>query len=865
MRFPAAAVLLFGVLAGPAAEAKPLTEVVQKSGIQGGLVVHLGTADADQIASLRLNERFVVQGLDGDAARVAAARKRLREKGRPATVTVIAHRGPTLPYVDNAVNLLVADDSTGATIDEMMRVLAPGGVAMIRGVRSQGSGVKSEKTEIGGAVWSKIVKPWPKDIDQWTHFLHEPDNNAVARDTQVAPPHHLQWTAGPRWGRTHDHLHSMSAAVSAKGRLFYIVDEGSIASVNEPSRWRLVARDAFSGVLLWKKEISPWEDRLRPFRSGPAEMPRRLVAVDDRVFVTLGYGKPVTALNAATGEVVHTYAGTENTHEILFHEGKLYLVVSDPLPKESGTTGEVLRRLQLWRGAYGRYVTRYMKKHLQCLQADTGKVVWKKKDADAENVLPLTTALADARLFFENEKQIVALAADSGEVLWKTDRPVALHRYAWSAPTLVVTDGVVLSADRAPEENLDTEGGDKTKLEWLVTANHLLTSGEIMAFSAKTGKKLWTAPCHEGFNVPVDLFVIDGKVYSGVLAWGRQPGITQVYDLHTGKVVARRPPDQGCYTIGFGHHRCYRNKATTKYILHGRSGVEFVDLGSSRVFADHWVRGTCQYGILPCNGLLYAPPHSCACYITAKLNGFNALAAKRDEGRGTRDRGGEKREEGGEKEQEAIVFHVQQPEKGPAYEEVRGRKPWVRKGDWPTYRHDVARSGATDVSLSPQLKKGWEQAFAGPLTAVVVAEDKVLFAQKDLHTVHAVSAADGKPIWSFTAGGRVDSPPTVFGGCAYFGSADGWVYCVQLSDGRLCWRFRASRQSRQLVSYEQLESVWPVHGTPLIVPGKNTVAFPAMVIVVAGRSSFLDGGLYLYQVDAITGYQYNQERISHRD
>ena len=32
-----------------------------------------------------------------------------------------------------------------------------------------------------------------------------------------------------------------------------------------------------------------------------------------------------------------------------------------------------------------------------------------------------------------------------------------------------------------------------------------------------------------------------------------------------------------------------------------------------------WVRGICQYGILPCNGLVYSPPDQCGCYIESKL------------------------------------------------------------------------------------------------------------------------------------------------------------------------------------------------------------------------------------------------------
>jgi len=822
------------------AETESAKKIVLEAGIKGGLIVHLGAGDAEETASLRLNERFVVQGLERDAERVLEARKYLQRMGLSGCVTVIQWRGANLPYADNMVSLVVANGESQVAREEIARVLAPGGVALF----------PNRQSAIEHWKWSK---PWPEDIDEWTHFLHGPDNNAVAEDTRVAPPHHMQWVAGPRWGRSHDHFASMSAAVSASGRIFYIVDEGSIASVKEPAKWMLVARDAFNGVLLWKKDIGPWENHLRPFRSGPAELPRRLVAVGDCVYVTLGYGKPTVALDAATGDEVHTYEGTENTHEILYHDGKLYLVISEPLSdakaKESGTSGERLRNLALWRDFYGRYVTRYLPKHIRCLEADTGKLLWKKKDADTENVLALTLAVAEGRVFFENEKKILALEAESGELVWQAVRPIAFHRYAWSSPTLVVSDGVVLSADRAAAANLDTEGGDKKKLEFLVTANHLLTGGEMMAFSAETGEKLWTVPCHEGFNFPVDVFVAQGKVWSGELAWGRQPGLTKVYDLHTGEVVAERPPDQQVYTIGFGHARCYRNKATTQYVIHGRSGVEFLDMSSNQIIADHWIRGTCQYGILPCNGLLYVPPHSCACYIEAKLNSFNVLAATRESKRPN-------------VEESKSGMRL---EKGPAYEQIGNRKSKIENhNDWPTYRHDSGRTGAAGVSLSSNLRRGWEKELAGPLTSVVVANGSLFVAQASAHTIHALDATDGSPLWQYTAGGRVDSPPTVRGGFVYFGSADGWVYCLRATDGVLAWRFRAAPESRQIVSYGQLESVWPVHGNVLVHQGQNPSSSPA-AYAVAGRSAFTDGGLFLCRLDARTGELISERRISHRD
>ena len=150
-------------------------------------------------------------------------------------------------------------------------------------------------------VWEKTVKPWPDAIDEWTHYLHGPDNNAVADDELVASPLHVQWVGGPKWARHHDHLASVSAMVSAHGRLFAIVDEGPIDVDRPAAEWFLVARDAFNGVVLWKRPVGPWEGHLRPFRSGPPELSRRLVAVGDRVYVTLGYGQPLAGSGRRLG------------------------------------------------------------------------------------------------------------------------------------------------------------------------------------------------------------------------------------------------------------------------------------------------------------------------------------------------------------------------------------------------------------------------------------------------------------------------------------------------------------------------------------------------------------------------------------
>ena len=110
--------------------------------------------------------------------------------------------------------------------------------------------------------------------------------------------------------------------------------------------------------------------------------------------------------------------------------------------------------------------------------------------------------------------------------------------------------------------------------------------------------------------------------------------------------------------------------------------------------------------------------------------------------------------------------------------------------------------------------------------------------------MHALDETTGEPKWTFTAGARIDSPPTIYRGRVVFGGADGWVYCLT-TDGELAWRYRAAPLDRRTMAYEQLESLWPVHGSVLIRDDT--------VYCVAGRSIFLDGGLRLLRLDLQTG------------
>ena len=757
-------------------------QILEATGVEGGLVVHVGAGDGKLTAALRASDAYIVHGLDRDAENVEAARRHIQSLGVYGKVSAARLTGNRLPYVDNLVNLVVAEDLGAVSMDEVMRVLCPNGVSY---VKQEGK-------------WTKTVKPRPSEIDEWTHCLHDATNNPVAHDAVVGPPRRLQWVGSPRWSRHHDNMSSVSAVVTSGGRVFYVFDEGSPASIFLPSKWVLIARDAFNGSILWKRPIPNWHVRLWPLKSGPAQLTRRLVAVGDTVYVTLDIDAPLVALDAATGEMKRTFEGTAATEEIIHDDGVLFALVRPEgvestlhRTDEHESLSAVRKHRSTWRWEPEARV-------IVALDADSGETLWRARTPVAQ-----ATLAADRQsVFFYDGEKVVCLDRGTGRERWQSAAVTSRKlNHSGYTPNLVVFGDVVLFA-----------GGDRSMTSLL----------------AATGEKLWSEPHHRGgHNSPEDLIVVGGLAWSAAIAGGGDSGLWTGRDLKTGEIKNEFAPDVETYWF---HHRCYRAKATDQYLLPSRTGIEFVDFEKQTWEIHHWVRGACLYGIMPANGLIYAPQHPCACYPEAKLNGFNALSAASK----------------GPRIDKAIAAE-DRLQRGPAYgQDVAGDAGGGdRPGDWPTYRHDASRSGRTGVAVSAKLAAAWKADVGGKLSSVVVADGRLFVAEIDRHTVHALSAEAGEKLWSYTAGGRVDSPPTIYRGLALFGSADGYVYCLRASDGELVWRFRAAPMDERLVVFEQVESVWPVHGSVLVED--DVVQF------AAGRNMFVDGGIWLYRLEPKSG------------
>ena len=784
----------------PALNAKQL---LISSGVQGGLIVHLGCGDGKLSTALCEKDCFWVYGLDTDEASVTAARKNAAAQNRSSKIAFDVLRSEQLPLIDNTANLVIAENLGRLPLSEVVRILAPNGVAFLKQAGS----------------WTKQIKPRPPAYDDWTHYLHGPDGHVMSKDLAVGPPFHVQWAGEPQHAKSHTYMTTMNVMVSGGGRLFYIVDETIRAlPASLPSRWSLIARDAFNGIVLWKRSLDSWQPSYVKDRNCyPADLHRRIIASDNALFCTLSIFGAVSALDAATGAILRTYRGTEKAEEIIHAAGVLYIVANNADAKT------------IDRRAMAYHHVEPKAKRIMAFRADTGAALWVKSDADTDGLMPMTLASKQGRLFLQNTAAVICLDATSGKALWKTARPTDYLRPGWSAPNLTVLDDVVISADR--------QSGPGQKLGKDQFAAGGFSTGDMVAFALQSGQRLWSAPCAEGGRAPADVFSVGGRVWYGENLERTPQDYRSIRDLHTGKLLLQSPLSADWPTQH--HHRCYQDKATANYILAGRTGVEFIDLKTGVITPHNWVRGSCKFGVMPANGLLYAPPDQCGCYIESRLTGFHALAPKRPTEAAS-----------SENQPERLI-------KGPAYGIVTSSAEQRAAGDWPTFRADAARSGCAHTTVPASLKETWRATLGGRLTQPVVADGKLFVASIDDHTLFILDATTGAMLRSYVAGGRIDSPPTIAGELAVFGCRDGWVYAVRYADGELAWRFRAAPAEDKLVAQGQVESVWPVHGSVLIQNG--------FVYCCAGRSSYLDGGVRLLKLNLQTGRLSLEKKYFSRD
>ncbi len=443
---------LFALLLFP--QQSPLDDAIQAT--PAGVVVVVGADDPALVARLAEGGRRIVHVLETDDAKVQAARK-----AAPAgLVTVEPWAAPSLPHAEHLVNLVIAGREIAES--EVLRVLAPGGVGLLR----------------KAGAWTTVRKPRPRDFGEWTHWRHGADGNMVSKDRAVAAPTGLRWVAGPpqdpggrKW--YYDHL-----LLTSNGRNVYVYETS------------IVARDAWNGAILWTRpfKVYTFKETGLPVPADPPPRARlgtrtnkvRPVLLGDRLFAATE-GK-ILEIDARTGETAAEFDDTKSPRELLVDGG--LLLVTDPKAvrayalatrKLAWETSLATHRLVAGDGALFALTAT----HVVGLDRATGKERWRTADPDA--ALAVTCSYQDGRLVLEKSTfrddpigcGIKVYDTKTGELAWTRDYKPDMTHYR-EARAYFARGLLWIQIDRDKLLGLDPKSGSERQA-WKSRGKHCAT------------------------------------------------------------------------------------------------------------------------------------------------------------------------------------------------------------------------------------------------------------------------------------------------------------------------------------------------------------------------------------------------------
>ena len=447
------ALLLAAILFAPHVRGDQSASVAQL-GLARGLCVVLGDPQCELALKLARETELLLYLQLPDAGAVETARRAADAAGFYGTRIFIA-QGPAtrLFLADNLADGLIANgDAAGLPEAEALRVLHPRGKALL--------GAKT------------ITKPVPAGVDDWSHPYHGPDNNPVSRDQLARAPYLTQFLADPRYAPL------PQVAVASAGRVFKAFGHIAFKEREEPWLDTLAAFNGYNGAFLWRRSMPA---ALMVHRS-------TLIATPDTVY--FGDDKSCKVIDAATGELrgeiapPAELAGGTFWKWMALEQGVLYALIGDqeqrdpvirtrseghgwpwdPLspgfnrPEHNWGFGRTLLAIDpatkkvLWRYQEqepadsralclkdGRIYLFRFGAYLACLEAGTGKVVWRKTPENAPEVFKSLGEYSKRQdwrtnwrtaaylkcggqaLYFAGPpiNKLLALSARDGSILWE--------------------------------------------------------------------------------------------------------------------------------------------------------------------------------------------------------------------------------------------------------------------------------------------------------------------------------------------------------------------------------------------------------------------------------------------------------------
>ena len=194
----------------------------------------------------------------------------------------------------------------------------------------------------------------------------------------------------------------------------------------------------------------------------------------------------------------------------------------------------------------------------------------------------------------------------------------------------------------------------------------------------------------------------------------------------------------------------------------------------------------------------------------------------------------------------------------------------VATADWPTYLGDGSRSGIARSKLALPLRESWAHrsphkprpAWRGPARNdlynkqmglhnrqafdhayhVVTVGGLVFYGSSADDQLYCLDKATGIVKWTFFAEGPIRLAPTIHNNRVWFGSDDGFVYCISLA-GKLIWKKRLGPRDYRVPGNGRMISAWPVRSGVLVSGG----------LVFAAAGMFPSEGVYVCALGTATG------------
>jgi outer membrane protein assembly factor BamB len=374
---------------------------------------------------------------------------------------------------------------------EAMRVLCPRGKAFL-----------------GKEV---LTKPLPKDTDDWSHPYHGPDNNPQSKDKIARAPYLTQFLAKPYYGPL------TQVAVASAGRAFKAFGNIAFKVREEPLLNTLVAFNGYNGTMLWKRKLTPG---VMIHRNTMIAMPDSLYVADD---------KSCKVIDPQTGRLKYEItppievAGGTFWKWMALEDGVLYTLIGEQEQKDPVSRQRRKQHGWPWmplsKGFNQPQHPWGFGRNVLAIDPKSKKVLWSHREK--EKIDARAMCMKNGRIYFyRHEVFLVCLDAKTGKTVWRKTPD--------NDPKLFESLGKYLTRQGA-HTNWRTTSYLKCSDKALYFAGPMVD--KLLALSTKDGTVLWEHP-YDNFQ----LVLRDDGLYGISSISDKHPSMK--FDPLTGELLA---------------------------------------------------------------------------------------------------------------------------------------------------------------------------------------------------------------------------------------------------------------------------------------------------------------------------------------